>query len=120
MAPIVIWVENAMRNPDLPEPIAAYFEADRSGGDAVARCFTREGVVVDEGCTHAGAAAIEAWKTAASASFDYVAEPLAIEGKGGRYLVTVRVTGNFPGSPVDLRFAFTLERGKISSLEITP
>jgi len=30
------------------------------------------------------------------------------------------VTGNFPGSPVDLRYSFALEQGKIASLEITP
>jgi len=30
------------------------------------------------------------------------------------------LTGNFPGSPVDLRFVFRLERGKIAHLEIAP
>ena len=34
-----------------------------------------------------------------------------------RDIVTSRLTGNFPGSPVDLRFAFRLERGKIASLK---
>jgi len=43
-----------------------------------------------------------------------------VEQKDGRYIVTSRLTGNFPGSPVDLRFAFRLERGKIAFLEITP
>ncbi len=109
-----------MRDLNLPEPIAAYFEADRRGGDAVARCFTNDGVVMDEGRTHTGLAAIEAWKAAASAQYSYVAEPFALEKKDRKYIVTSRVTGDFPGSPVDLRFAFTLERGKIASLEITP
>jgi hypothetical protein len=31
----------------------------------------------------------------------------------------LRVSGNFPGSPVDLRYRFGLERGLIASLEIT-
>jgi hypothetical protein len=34
--------------------------------------------------------------------------------------VTSRVTGSFPGSPVDLRYFFTLGRGRISTLEIKP
>jgi hypothetical protein len=34
--------------------------------------------------------------------------------------VTSLLTGNFPGSPVVLRFAFQLERGKIASLVIKP
>jgi hypothetical protein len=30
------------------------------------------------------------------------------------------VTGDFPGSPVDLRYRFRLEGGLIASLEIAP
>jgi len=35
-------------------------------------------------------------------------------------VVTSRLTGNFPGSPVDLRYFFRLEGDKIASLEIVP
>ena len=105
---------------NLPEPIAAYFDADKQGGDAVARCFTNRAVVKDEGRTHSGLEAIKAWKTAAAAKYSYVAEPSTVERSAGRFIVTARLTGNFPGSPVDLRYAFGLERGKIASLEITP
>jgi hypothetical protein len=103
---------------NLPKPIAAYFQADRHGGDAVSRCFTKNAVVRDEGHTHTGLAAITAWKTAASARYSYTSEPLAVEQKDGRYIVTCRLTGNFPGSPIELRYAFGVERGKIASLEI--
>jgi hypothetical protein len=113
-------METAVRELNFPEPIAAYFEADRRDSAAVARCFTTDGVVVDEGRTHTGLGAIEAWKTAASARFSYIAEPFALVKQDRKYIVTTRVTGDFPGSPVDLRFIFTLERGKIGSLEITP
>ena len=34
-------------------------------------------------------------------------------------VVTSHLVGNFPGSPVDLRFFFKLEGDKIASLEIT-
>ena len=105
---------------NLPEPIAAYFEADKRDGEAVARCFTKEAVVKDEGRTHSGPEAIRTWKTGASAKYLYTSEPFAVEHRDGQYIVTTRLTGNFPGSPVDLRFAFRLERGKIASLEITP
>jgi hypothetical protein len=109
-----------MKDLSLPEPIEAYFEADRRDGHAVARCFTNDGTVMDEGKTHTGLAAIEAWKTAASAQFSYISEPLVLEKKDRRHIVTSRVTGDFPGSPVDLHYTFTLERGKIASLEIKP
>jgi hypothetical protein len=105
---------------NLPEPIAAYLDADKRDGEAVARCFTSQGLVVDEGQTYSGPAAIKAWKTAASAKYSYSSEPLAVEQKDGRCIVTSRLTGNFPGSPVNLRFSFQLERGKIASLEIKP
>lgn len=105
---------------NLPEPIAAYFEADKRDGEAVARCFTNQGVVKDEGQTHSGPAAIKAWKTAASAKYSYISEPFAVEQKEGRYIVTSRLIGNFPGSPVNLQFSFHLERGKIASLVIQP
>ncbi len=105
---------------NLPEPIAAYFEVEKRGGDAVAHCFTREGVVADEGKTHRGPEAIKAWMTAASTKYSFTNEPLGIDHRNGRYIVTSRVMGNFPGSPIDLRYIFTLERGKIASLEIAP
>ena len=109
-----------MTNLDLPEPIAAYFDADTRDAEAVARCFTKQAVVKDEGQTHTGVAAIKAWKSAASAKYTYTSEPFAVDQKDGGYVVTSRLTGNFPGSPVNLRFASRVERGKIASLEIAP
>ena len=109
-----------MKDLNLPEPIEAYFEADRRDAHAVARCFTKDGVVIDEGRTHTGLAAIEAWKTSASAQFPYISEPFALEKQERAYVVTSKVTGDFPGSPVNLRYTFALERGKIASLEIKP
>ena len=103
----------------LPDPVAAYFAADKRNADAVARCFTPQGVVVDEGRTYNGLDAIKAWKAQVSAKFTYASEPLALERGDGSYVVTSRVTGNFPGSPVDLQYRFRLERGLIASLEIT-
>jgi hypothetical protein len=109
-----------MKDLNLPEPIAAYFDADRQDGQAVARCFTKDGVVLDEGKTHSGLAAIEAWKTDASAKYTYTAKPHTLETQGCSYIVTSQVSGNFPGSPLDLRYTFILERGKIASLEVVP
>jgi hypothetical protein len=113
-------MESAMKNLSLPEPIAEYFEADKRDGDAVVRCFAHDAVVKDEGRVRTGLAEISAWKAETSAKYSYVAEPIALEKNDRTYIVTSRVTGDFPGSPVDLRFIFTLGRGKIASLEIAP
>jgi hypothetical protein len=109
-----------MPAPLLPDPIAAYFAADLRSGDAIARCFTPEAVVKDEGHTYRGREAIKAWKAAASVAYTYKSEPFAVEQKRGLHVVTSRVTGNFPGSPVHLRYRFRLERGLIAALEIAP
>lgn len=104
----------------LPKPIAGYFAADAADGAAVAACFTAGAVVVDEKKTYMGRDAIAAWKSEASAKYEYVADPVAIEDQGDRVIVTAHLIGNFPGSPVDLRYAFTLSGDAIARLEIVP
>jgi len=108
-----------MTTPILPDPIAAYFAADQRNTDAIARCFTTQAVVKDEGHIYTGLDAIKAWKAAASAAYNYTSQPFAVKQKEGSHVVTSRVTGNFPGSPLDFRYSFRLERGLIASLEIT-
>ena len=110
----------ATRSLNLPNPVAAYFTSDEGDGEAVSRCFTENAVVKDEGHTHKGRAAIKAWKTDAAAKYQYTCEPSACEEKDGKTVVTCHLVGNFPGSPVDLRFIFKLEGDKIASLEVIP
>jgi hypothetical protein len=76
--------------------------------------------VKDEAHTYTGLSAIKQWKAGASAKFEYTSEPFASEQKGGKTIVTSRLAGNFPGSPVNLRFVFEIEGDKIASLEIAP
>ena len=105
---------------DLPKPIAAYFTADKVDSEAVAECFTENAIVKDEGHTYQGRAAIKQWKAEVSAKFQYTTEPFTCEQKDGKFVVTSKITGNFPGSPVVLRFFFGLEGDRIASLEIIP
>jgi len=113
-------MKQATKSLNLPKPVAAYFTADKGDGEAVSRCFTEDAVVKDEGHTHKGRAAIKAWKTDASAKYQYTCEPLACEESDGKTVVTSHLVGNFPGSPVDLRYFFRLEGDKIASLEVVP
>jgi ketosteroid isomerase-like protein len=104
----------------LPAPIKRYFSADRRDAAAVAACFTERAVVIDESRQWIGRAAIKRWKQSTTARYRYTSKPIASESKDGKIVVTSRLTGNFPGSPVDLRYVFELEGDKISSLEIKP
>ena len=102
----------------LPVPIATYFAADEDNTAGVAACLTAAGVVKDEGHTYAGRDAIARWKSEASGKYNYVSEPFACDKDGDRIIVTSRLTGTFPGSPIDLRYAFTLDGHKIAQLQI--
>lgn len=106
--------------PNLPRPIAAYFAADAGDSQKFSECFTGDAVVKDEGHTYNGRTAIRQWKESASAKYAYTCEPLACEHQGGNTVVTSRLTGNFPGSPLNLRFFFAVEGDKIASLEVIP
>src|SRR6185503_8731234 len=113
-------MKQATKSLSLPKPIAAYFTADKGDREAVSQCFTENAIVKDEGHTHKGQAAIKEWKTAASAKYQYTSEPFACEAKDGKIGVTSHLVGDFPGSPVDLRYFFKLVGDKIASLEIIP
>jgi SnoaL-like protein len=105
---------------DLPPPVAAYFAADTTGAEPVAQCFTDGAVVIDERQEYRGRTAIARWKAEASAKFRYSVERLDARVSGNQTTVTGRVTGDFPGSPIDLQYRFTLEGDKIARLEIAP
>ena len=105
---------------NLPKPVAAYFSAEKTGADAVCRCFTENAIVKDEGHTYEGQAEIKRWRDQAAAKYEFTSEPFACEERDGKTVVTSELTGNFPGSPVDLRFFFEHQGDKIAALEIIP
>lgn len=103
----------------LPTPVAAYFEADKTTAtDAILHCFTDDATVTDEGQTYTGRAAIEQWKAESSARYTYTVEPFAITKDNGLTVISAHLTGNFPGSPVDLHYRFALRDNRIAALEI--
>jgi hypothetical protein len=105
---------------NLPKPIVDYFAADKNDSEAIAQCFTENAAVKDEGHIYNGRSAIRQWKAESATKYTYTSEPFASEERDGKLIVTSRLTGNFPGSPVNLRFFFSLEGDKIASLEIVP
>jgi hypothetical protein len=105
----------------LPRPIEIYFSSDTAHDtDALATCFAMDATVRDEGRTFEGLAAITAWKTETKKQYRYTVEPVEAIQRDGQTVVTARVSGDFPGSPVTLTFSFRLERDHITSLEIRP
>jgi len=103
----------------LPAPIAIYIAAENQDDtEILSQCFAEHAVVRDESKTFEGLAAIKQWKAETQKKYQHTIEPLASVQKDGKTIVTNRLTGNFPGSPIELEFVFTLDGGKIISLEI--
>jgi len=103
----------------LPPPINAYYTAEQNSDfKALARCFTPEGVVRDEGREIEGHAAIAAWMAEAKAKYDHRTEVLSAREADGAWMLRVRVSGSFPNSPVTLEQSFHLADGLIAALEI--
>ncbi|MEQ8923274.1 MAG: nuclear transport factor 2 family protein, partial [Roseovarius sp.] len=70
--------------------------------------------------TYTGRDAIRQWMANASTQYTYTVEPFDLSKDDKRTVVTSHLVGNFPGSPVDLRYFFVLKGDKIAELEIVP
>ena len=104
---------------DLPAPIAGYFAAENSDdAEALTACFAPDAVVRDEGRRIQGIAAIKAWKREGKAKYQHKIKLLGAAETGGETIVRGLVSGNFPGSPIELGFAFVLDGERITSLEV--
>ncbi len=102
-------------------PIATYIAAANAQDvDAVTASFSKDALVRDEGRNRQGIAAIRQWAEEVSRKYQATVEALDAAEADDRTIVTGRVSGNFPGSPIELRYVFTLSGGKIARLEIHP
>jgi ketosteroid isomerase-like protein len=105
---------------NLARPIATYIAAANAQDvDAVAACFSETAVVHDEKRERQGLPAIRNWAKEVSEKYRPIVEPLDVAETNERTILTGRISGNFPGSPIELRYAFTLIGEKIARLEIT-
>ena len=102
-----------------PQPIAEYFAAQNAHDiDAMLASFSADALVIDEGKDRRGLAAIRGWIDETTCKYrPSIAVLSSVETAAG-VTATVRVSGTFPGSPLDITYCFTLEDGKIVRLEI--
>jgi hypothetical protein len=105
-------------NIELPPAIAAFFHATntREFADFLS-LFAADAHVNDEANDHYGAE-IAAWIDRATADTQPTADVTGITSDEGQLIVTARVSGNFPGSPIQLHYYFTLMDEKIANLLI--
>ena len=111
-------IEAAM-NTKLPQAITNYFQASNAHDtNGVIGAFSDDALVIDENREYRGSAAIRAWSEEALSKYQPHAAVTDATEAGDKIVVTAKVSGTFPASPVQLRFAFTLERDKIGALRI--
>jgi hypothetical protein len=107
--------------PTLPPILATMLMAHNAhDSGAFTTCFADDAVVRDEGQKHVGKAAIRTWFETVSRKYDPVFHVTAFALVDGEPVLTGKVSGNFPGSPIELRYRTGVEDGKIVALTITP
>jgi hypothetical protein len=103
----------------LPTALECYFATENAHRAwAVEECFASNATVRDEGKTIQGSAAIKAWRVETGEKYQHSVEPLSVVTRDGKVVVTARVSGKFPGSPIILDHIFEMQGDKITSLEI--
>lgn len=106
-------------NVQLPNSITAFFQVSNGAETSTLdQCFTENAVVHDENHAHQGHDAIRAWLREAKRKYAYTVEPLDVVQQDSTVKVRAKVSGNFPGSPVELNYVFRLSGGRIEFLEI--
>jgi SnoaL-like domain len=103
----------------LPEPVTTYLAAVKAkDAEMLTLCFAENAHVHDEKRDYRGLDAIKTWKRETETKYRYVMEPLDASVNGEIVELHAKLTGDFPGSPVELDYTFTLANNKIISLEI--
>jgi hypothetical protein len=106
----------------VPDVIRRYFvlDADREIESIVA-LFTDDATVIDEGETRHGITAIRAWQVGPASRYTYTTDVLGTDAlTADRFVVTGRLTGNFPGGTAELKWDFAVAGDRISQLVIAP
>ena len=104
---------------NLPATLAKYVEASNAGdAAATVELFSESAVVVDDGAELCGREPIQAWIEESTRKYQAQLVPLALEESGDHTVLCGRVSGNFPGSPIELDFDFVLSEDKITRLAI--
>lgn len=104
---------------ELPQPLADYFAAkNRHDVDRMLVAFASDAKVRDEGETHQGSAAIRDWMEATTRKYRVTVEVADATANSDTWRIAGIVSGNFPGSPATLHYAFTMADNRITRLEI--
>jgi hypothetical protein len=104
---------------NLPLIIQSYIDASNAHDvKSIVSCFSAQAVVRDENATHRGKIDIERWVTTTIEKYKFQFKPLSSQERDNENVVSVEVSGTFPGSPITLDYHFVITNDKIASLTI--
>ena len=111
-----------MTTPALPTVIDTYQRAhDQRDTDTAITTFRPNATVIDEDTTFSGTEHIRRWLTHAASEYTYTRTLTGVDHlDDGVYIVHNHLSGDFPGSEVDLRYRFELRDNLIHHLTIAP
>ena len=106
-------------NVNLPRIIQEYLDASNAHDvKAILSCFSDDALVRDEGKDFRGKKTIEDWVVKTIEKYKFRFKPLRVKADDSEVVVTVEVSGTFPGSPVSPDYHFTIQGNEIQSLAI--
>jgi len=85
---------------------------------AILACFTDDATVRDENAIMRGKIDIERWITKTIEKYKFQFKPLSSQEGDEETVVSVEVSGTFPGSPISLDYHFAIANNRIASLTI--
>ena len=105
---------------NLPKVISELVKAQNEfDSTAYANCFAETAIVHDEGKVHTGRTEIEHWIAESNEKYQSTMKPLDFQENGTSGVLSTEVSGTFPGTPLTLKFHFTIIDGLIQSLKVT-
>ena len=105
---------------DLPQPIAAYVNANaRLDVDGMLKPFAPDATFVDNGKRFEGQEAIRHLLEEEVVPVKAIFTPDTVRNEGNDVVVEGPAHGNFPGSPLRFTYRFKLVNSAIESLEVT-
>ena len=104
---------------NLPITIRSYIDASNAHDvNSILICFNEDAVVRDENATYRGKIEIERWVRTTIEKYNFQFKPLSSQERDNEIVVSVEISGTFPGSPISLDYHFAIAGDKIASLTI--
>jgi len=104
---------------ELPQVLISLIKSqNEKDSETFTSCFDKGATVHDEGHTYTGSSEIKSWNKETTKKYDTHIKAKKYEENVAEHTITFQVSGNFEGSPIDLKYHFEIRENLIKSLTI--